>query len=334
MNRRTFNKLLGIGLGTLDHSFMKPLMKKKEYISKESHIGLIAPSGRLTQTKLQKAKKNLDVLGLKYTFSKYAAESDGYFAGTDAMRIHDLHAMYDNPEIDAIWCIRGGYGVTRIVDHLDYDLIGRNPKPIIGYSDITTLLAAIYQKTGNACYHGPVAASTMSEYTIDHLKPIYGLDKDMDIELSKSNIEMAKEKTVYQYRVINPGKAKGKLVGGNLSLLSAMVGTRHALQAKNKLVFLEDIGEEPYRVDRMLTQLISSGFFEGVRGVFLGVFAGCHKKDEHSKTLIEVISERIKRIEVPSAYGFSFGHIDDQCTFRFGQEAELNTEARTIRLFA
>lgn len=333
MDRRTFNKILGI-TWSIDPLFMKPLKKTKPYLSQKSHIGLIAPSGRLSAQHLEKAKSNLDALGLNYSFSKHVAESDGYLAGADHIRIHDLHAMYDNPEIDAIWCVRGGYGATRIIDYLDYKLIKRNPKPLIGYSDITALHTAIYQRTGSPCFHGPVAASTMSQYTIDHLKPLFGLEKDFVIRLSDKNLELGKEQSVFEYKEINPGKAKGKLIGGNLSLMSAMVGTPYAMDARDKLVFIEDIGEEPYRVDRMLTQLISSGFFKEVKGVVFGIFAGCHKKDEYSKTLIEVISERMSRIKAPSAYGFSFGHIDDQCSFQIGQEAELDTTARTITLFA
>jgi len=313
---------------------MKSTKKTKRYIHSDSHIGLIAPSGRLTEEKLEKAKKNLERLGLKYIFSKFSAESEGYLAGSDQKRIHDLHAMYADESIDAIWCVRGGYGATRILDYLDYDLIARNPKPLIGYSDITALLSSIYQKTGNPCFHGPVAASTMSDFTIEHLKPIYGLEKDFTIHLSKDNLALAEEKSVYAFKEIKKGKVKGELAGGNLSLISAMLGTDHALDSRNKLIFLEDIGEEPYRIDRMLTQLISSGFFDEVKGVIMGIFAGCHKQDPHSKTLIEVITERMQRVNAPSVYGFSFGHIDDQCSFEIGQEAMLDTDARTVTLFA
>ncbi len=336
MNRRNFNKTLSttIAFSTLDSTFMKPFKHKKPYLTKHSHIGLTAPSGRLDPTKLEKAKANLDRLGLRYSFSKNIGAQDGYLAGADHLRIHDLHAMYANPEIDAIWCARGGYGATRIIDYLDYKLIARNPKPLIGYSDITALLTSIHQKTGSPCFHGPVAASTMSEYTIEHLKPLFGLKENFKIHLSENNLALAEEKSVYQFKEITSGKAKGALVGGNLSLLTAMVGTPHALVAKGKLVFIEDIGEEPYRIDRMLTQLISSGFFDEVKGVILGIFAGCHKKDEHSKTLIEVVSERMQRVDAPSVYGFSFGHIDDQCSFQIGQEAELDTKKRTVTLFA
>jgi len=335
MKRRTFNAILSAGLmyGTISRSKMNAANKKTPYLRKDSNIGLIAPSGRLSEEKLAKAMKNLHGLGFKTNLAKNAMQTDGYLAGPDHVRIHDLHAMYADPEIDAIWCLRGGYGATRILDYLNFEIIAKNPKPLIGYSDITALLNTIYQKTGNPCFHGPVAASTMSEYTIEHLKPLYGLSSEYKIHLSKNNTKEAVDKSVYSYMEINPGKAKGKLVGGNLTLVSSLVGTAHAVQAKNKLVFLEDIGEEPYRVDRMLTQLISSGFLDSVKGVILGIFAGCHKKDENSKTLLETIKERMSRIDAPSAYGFSFGHIDDQCSFQIGQMAEMDTTAKTITLY-
>ncbi len=335
MHRRTFNKILSTGI--LANSFpiktMNTTTKKKRYLRPNSNVGLITPSGRITQEKLDKAIANIEALKINYTLADNVMANDGYLAGQDHLRIHDLHKMYADPDIDAIWCVRGGYGATRIVDYLNYELIAKNPKPLIGYSDITVLLNTIYQKTGSPCFHGPVAASTMSDYTIEHLKPLYGLDSKFTISIAAANIEKQTDKSVYQYKELVPGKAKGKLVGGNLTLISSMVGTDHALVAKDKLVFLEDIGEEPYRIDRMLTQLISSGFFEGVRGVILGVFAGCHKKDEHSKTLVEVVGERMSRIKAPSAYGFSFGHIDDQCSFEIGQMAEMDTGAKTISLF-
>jgi len=335
MKRRKFNTLISYGtiLQASGIHFMKYKQAAKQHALKSGDtIGLVCPSGRITTEKYQKAVKNMELLGLKIKHSKQILAFEGYLAGSDAQRLSDLHSMYLDDEVDAIWCIRGGYGATRLLDDLDFDLIRQHPKLIIGYSDITALINTIYQKTASPCVHGPVAASTFSDYTVKHLQPLFYPDQPHVISLSEKNTQLAEEKQVYKYEVINSGKATGELAGGNLSLIAALMGTAHQIETKGKLVFIEDIGEEPYRVDRMLTQLLSANFFDEAAGVVLGVFAGCHRKDELSNTLHHVVKDRLSKLEIPAVYGFSFGHINDQCTFPIGRVATLDTEMAEVRL--
>ena len=313
------------------HPFGSTEKKKFKPIKKGDTVGLVTPSGPISQKRLDNALANMKALGLKTYYTDQVMQIDGYLAGSDTERLHELHGMFQNPKIDAIWCVRGGYGATRYLDHLDFALIHENPKPLIGYSDITALLNTIHQNTGNPCFHGPIAGSIFSEYTKESLSPLFS-KTDTIFSLSANNIEKGEKESAYQYRVVVPGKIEGPLVGGNLSLLSALVGTQHEVDTKGKVIFIEDVGEEPYRIDRMLTQLITSGFFSEAKGIILGVFADCEKKDTNSWTLQETINERIEHIGLPCVYGFSFGHIKDQVTFPIGAYANMNSASATLTL--
>ena len=326
MNRRNFSKLIPTLMAAPLINNLDPNPKVKfKPLKKGDTVGLVTPSGPISQKRLDNALANMKALELKAVYTDQVMAIDGYLAGSDESRVQELHEMYENPKVDAIWSVRGGYGATRYLDQLDFDLIKKNPKPLIGYSDITALLNTIYQKTANPCFHGPIAGSLFSDYTQAGLAPLFS-KKEVDFSLSANNIERGKKESAYQYRVIVDGKIEGALCGGNLSLLTSLVGTKHAVETKGKVVFIEDVGEEPYRIDRMLTQLISSGFFNEVKGIILGVFADCEKKDEHSWTLQETITERLKVIGKPCVYGYSFGHIKDQLTFPIGRAIKLNPD--------
>ncbi len=334
MNRRECNTLIAksiIGTTVVPNGIMS-YKRKGKILRKGSIIGLVAPAGFVDKERLEKTIANLDHLGLKYKYSDNLLRKHGYLAGPDSMRLNELHDMYADNNIDGIWCVKGGYGTTRILDYLDFDLIRKNKKPLIGYSDITALLNTIHQKTGSPCFHGPIASSTLTDYTNHHLAPIFGLEKHHSILHSESNKAKGLSEDIYSFSTINSGKATGDLVGGNLTLLVSLLGTKHEVKTKNKLVFVEDVGEAPYRIDRMLTQLISAGFFNKVKGILFGVFVGCEQKNEQKQKLQEVIHERIKRLHVPAAYGLSFGHTDDQCTFPIGAKASFDADSGVVTL--
>jgi len=334
MNRRIFQKLLlkSAAVSLLPMPLNASPLKKSKPLKPGDTIGLIAPAGKIDQDRILKAIANLELLGLKVHYDKNILDRHGYLAGTDQRRLDEIHRMYSDSNIHGIWCIRGGYGTTRILDKLNFNLIKKNPKPLLGYSDITALLNTIYQNTGSPCFHAPVASSKFSPYTIKHLAPIFGLKKDLTIKNSNENISAGTSKSVFKSYTINKGIAQGKLAGGNLSLLVSLIGTKHQVDTKNKILFIEDIGEEPYRIDRMLTQMISAGQFKNVKGIALGVFAGCHRKDENSLTLEAVIRDRIGDLNIPAVYGFSFGHIDHQCTFPIGANAVLDAASNSVKL--
>ena len=203
---------------------------------------------------------------------------------------------------------------------------------MIGYSDITALLHAIYRETGLVCFHGPVASSDFTEYTVKHLKGVL-MDTNSTYPIHYATENDLEEDNSYRTKVIRPGKARGELTGGNLSLLSAMAGTKFKWKVKNKIVFLEDIGEKPYRIDRMLTQLLQSTKLHKAAGIILGVFEDCEPKEgDRSLSLIECLEDRLGHLNIPIIYGLSFGHIKNHFTIPMGIEAEMDTETRSLNL--
>lgn len=295
-------------------------------------VGLIAPGSPVPADKLANAWTNLESLGLKVRPGEYLEAHHGFLAGSDQNRIDDIHRMFSDPEIKAVWCVRGGYGCTRLLPHLDYRLIRRHPKILIGYSDITALLLAIYRQCGLVGFHGPVAVSEFTDYTraqVEHV--LFDGQGPMTISLASAYQEATN--SLYQARVIHHGKASGSLIGGNLSLISSMVGTDYTWKVKDKLLFLEDIGEKPYRIDRMLTQLRQSCDLRQAAGIALGIFEGCEAKPgDNSLSLAEVLNDRLGDLGIPVMYGLSFGHIDHQCTLPIGIKTTLDTANATIQL--
>ncbi len=303
----------------------KKLIKPKRLAAGDT-VGVIAPASAPATEDFDKALQNLADLGFKTKVGKHARGRKGFLAGTDAERLEDLHWAFGDPEVKAVWCVRGGYGVSRLLPNVDFNLIKKNPKVFIGYSDITALHLAISQNCGLVTFHGPVAASTYSDYPKKHVTDVLmNPSAPYRVELSPDN--QAKESNLFKTEVITKGKARGRLVGGNLSLLTALAGTPFGLQnTKGKILFTEDVGEQPYRVDRMFTQLRQSVNLRELAGIALGVFEDCNPKDANSQTLIEVVKDRLGDLGIPVIYGLSFGHIRDQFTLPVGIEAELDTE--------
>ena len=343
MHRRSFHKKLvaTLGFGTLlaacsstskvqsTSNITKSTIKPKRLKSGD-RIGLITPGSYIADDALEKAVQNLEKLGFKVELGKNIRAKRGFNAGTDAQRLEDLHTMFRNKDIDGIWCARGGYGCSRLLPYIDYKLLQNNPKVLIGYSDITALLQAIYLKTGLVGFHGPVGASEMTEYTQKEFVSVVmeGVSPHR-IELPGSQPEEA----VYQAYPLKAGKAKGALIGGNLSLVVSLAGTAFQIDFRDKLVFLEDVGEKPYRLDRMLTHLRQSYQLSNASGIALGVFNGCEAKaDDLSLSLKETLSDRLSDLDCPSFYGFSFGHIDNNCTLPIGILAEMDTQKQSLTL--
>ena len=340
MNRRFFTRNLALG------SFLpfvmngqksnrrpeRPALLKPHRLKEGDLVALITPGSYIPDSSLEKAVKNLEELGLNVAPGKNLRAKYGFVAGTDAQRLEDLHAAFANPEVKAVWCARGGYGCTRLLPYIDYQLIRKNPKVFIGYSDITALHLAFLQRAGLIGFHGPVASSTFNPYSVEHFRAVVMEGRSPHtIPLAEAYLEP--EDDLYKYFTLRKGRVQGELQGGNLSLLAAMAGTEFELDATNKLVFLEDIEERPYRVDRMLTQLRQSASFHQAAGFALGIFDGCSPDEgENSLSLKDTVIDRLADIPVPAAYGLSFGHISQQCTLPLGVMVELDTEARTLRL--
>ncbi|MCK9424951.1 MAG: LD-carboxypeptidase [Ignavibacteriaceae bacterium] len=340
MRRRNFLSAVGVASASLvlspritfAESFTKTIKPKK--LQTGDTIGLISPGGFITEQQFEEAKTNILSLGFSVVAAKNILNRYGYLAGTDKERADDLHEMFGNKKIDGIVCVRGGYGCARVLDFLDFNLIKNNPKILIGYSDITALLYGIFSQTGLIGFHGPVATSTFNEFSVNNFKNVL-MNPQKQISL-QSAVEDA-IKNEYKPFVIRSGKAKGKLVGGNLSIVASLIGTKYDVDTKGKIIFLEEVGEEPYRVDRMLTQMIQAGKFKHASGVALGVFTKCESKPDQSGiansfSLPEVLRERLFQLRIPVLYGLSFGHVVNKFTLPFGINVALDVDNQKLTL--
>lgn len=337
MQRRKFTQLLALTALTpaLNAKIQKQIatLLKPEKLKHGDTVALVAPASPIPKDKFDIALKNIESLGLQVKYSKEVFNQYGFLAGTDSERLKDFASYLADPNIKAIWALRGGYGCTRLLPHLDMEQVLCNPKIIIGYSDLTALLNAIYECSGLVGFHGPVAISRpFTEYTKDMVqKTLFGSTKGMVIPYMEQT-EPGEKFSAEKY-VINPGKSEGVLVGGNLSLLAAMCGTPYLPDFTGKIVFLEDIGEKPYRIDRMIVQLLQAGNLRKAAGIVLGVFNDClPDQGDKSLSLRETLELNLKPLKIPVMYGFTFGHVPDMCTFPIGINAAIDTEKFEIKL--
>lgn len=342
MKRRYFSQLLALTpilapschYGSVNEIKERHKIIKPKALKKGDTVGFIAPGSPIKQEKFDNAVKNMEKMGLKVKYTETIFKQDKYLAGSDNERLKDIHAMFEDKEVNAIWCLRGGYGCTRIIDKIDYEIIKRNPKILIGYSDITALILAIFYKTGLVGFHGPVATSRIfTEFTASQAEQIlFGKSKDKHKIPFQAQTE---EKYVAGHKpyIVNMGTATGPLIGGNLSLLVCLPGTSFAPSYKDKIVFIEDLDEKPYRIDRMLTFLLASTDLAQAAGIVLGVWDNCDTKDpETSFTLKEVFIDRLRPLNIPCFYGHTFGHVSDICTFPIGIQASINTQTMDVVL--
>lgn len=319
--------LSAAGLSTSATTKRKPKKIKPNRLKEGDTIAFISPGSFLDDDGLQKAVQNVEGLGCKIMLSKNIRAHRGFLAGSDQQRLDDLHWAFSDKQVDAIWCARGGYGCSRLLPNIDYGTIKKNPKILIGYSDVTALLNAVSQQTGLVTFHGPVAASDFTDYTKKHLQAVLFDGKEKHtISLPPTSENHVEPFSLY------PKKVKGKLVGGNLSLLAAMAGTPYAVDFQGKIAFIEDIGEKPYRIDRMLTQLRQACNLEKSCAVALGDFTDCDAEAPESLTLKETLIDRLDFKNVPVGFRFPFGHTSDQCTLPIGTEVELDVERMEICL--
>ncbi len=311
----------------------KKIIKAKR-LKKGNRVGVITPASFISDEGLERTVKNLENLGLKVELSKHIRARHGDFAGTDEQRLEDVHYMFSNTDIDAIWCARGGYGSARILPRLDYKLIRNNPKVFIGYSDITAMHCAIRKYSGLVTFHGPVGSTEHTDYTLNQLqKVLFEGVAPHTITLSAANQILATEDDTYKTLNLHEGMAEGELVGGNLSLLAGAVGTPYAPEVKGKILLIEDIGEKPYRIDRMLTSLRQAWPLDKVAAIALGVFNDCENKEgSQALDLQQTLEDRLGDLNVPIIYGLSYGHIDNMSTLPIGVRTRIDTKTQTMTL--
>jgi muramoyltetrapeptide carboxypeptidase len=262
--------------------------------------------------------ENARQLGWEPLVAEHARERTGYLAGSDADRLADLNRAAADDAIDAVWCLRGGYGCTRLLDGIDYAAWRRRPKALIGYSDITALHAAIGSRADLVTFHGPTARSALSPFTLDSLRAA--------VALGVEPCGVAAEA-----RTLFPGRARGPLVGGNLALLSALSGTPYAPWVDGAILILEDVNEPVYRIDRMLTQLRLSGAIGRCKGVVFGGFTDIPPDpDDHERSLEVVLAEFAETVRLPCIASAPIGHVADYWTVPLGAVGVLDAEERAL----
>jgi muramoyltetrapeptide carboxypeptidase len=298
---------------------------------------MVAPSAAPNEPdRIRFAIDTVESLGFKVKPGTHLYDRDGYLAGSDAARAADLNAMFADDGVDAIWCVRGGYGASRILPALDYALMQQKPKALIGYSDITALHMAIHRHAGLVTFHGPVAFRAFTPYSLGELKRVLWTGETPVRLGGPPPFERTEGRVDWENRVATlvPGKARGRLLGGNLCLMSHLCGTPYFPDLRGAILFLEDVEEAYYRIDRMLTQLWLSGALAGVAGVAFGKFTNCDPSAFflQNRPLEDILAERCRALGVPAVSGIMVGHIEDQTTLPVGCLAELDADAGTLTL--
>ena len=297
-------------------------------------VGLVTPASNVPEDQeLHIAMDLVRSLGFIAKPSANLFSRTQYLAGTDKQRADDLNAMFADPEVDAIFCVRGGYGSGRLLRYLDYDMIAANPKVILGYSDITAILNAIYLRTGLITFHGPIAGGNFSDYTYDQYNRIL-VEPTSTTEIGNPPVFETRPGVVDWENRLTPivsGSAEGHLVGGNLSLVVTLLGTPFEPNFDGAILFLEDVSEPPYSVDRMLTHLWMTGKLERVAGIVLGKFTD-DDYDSNTFSMEQVIRDRFEPLGIPTLRGTMIGHIEDKTVVPIGIQARLDVDAGTLTL--
>ena len=287
-------------------------------------IGLINPAGEIEREDINEIQEFLLESGFKIKLGKHIFDQYGYLAGSDENRAKDVNEMFADNDVKALLTLRGGWGCNRILPLLNYDLIAQNPKIIMGYSDITSLLLAIYEKTGIITFHGAVGISTWNDFTINYIERIL-IEKEAITLRNSPNTPV---------ETITSGKARGRILGGNLSVLTSMIGSSYLPQWENTILFVEEIGEDIYRIDRMLTQLKLSGILEKISGFIFAQCTNCKDEEDTSPslTLEQVLADHIQPLNIPAWYGSMIGHIKDKFTIPVGLNVEIDADLGTITM--
>lgn len=276
--------------------------------------------------------ESLAALGLKARLGAHLLDRHGYLAGTDEARASDVMAMFADPEVQAVHALRGGWGCARLLPHLDFDVIGRHPKILLGYSDLTALLLPVHAKTGLVTFHGMNGSSEWNRFNVDWFRRVLmeGEAVTMRNPIDAGELLAPVENRI---RTITPGVARGRLLGGNLTVLSSLVGTGLLPDFRGAILFLEDVQEAPYRIDRMLTQLALAGILRQVRAVIWGRCTRCSPGEGFgSLTIGDILRHHVEPLGVPAWEGAQIGHIPRQFIMPIGVEAEVDATAGTIRL--
>lgn len=305
---------------------------KPRRLSPGDTVGLVLPaSATFRRDDIAFAREQLEALGLKVAVGEHAYDRHGYFAGTDRDRASDINRMFEDDRIHGVICYTGGWGSPRVLPYLDYDLIARKPKVLAGFSDITALLNAIHQRTGLVTFHSPTGSSTWETYSVENFRRVVMTPEPAGLLAApekRSDVLVDRTNRIVQ---LHGGKASGRLIGGNLTLLAALMGTPYEVETAKAILFTEDVEEAPYRIDRMLTQLALGGKFDDIAGFVFGRCTRCEETPS-SFSVEDVLRDRFGNGPKPAISGLSFGHIEQKLTLPVGVMATLDADERTLRI--
>lgn len=294
---------------------MTTRIRKPAPLAPGDRVAVLAPGAAVDAAALEDGIRELEALGLVVVRGKHLLDRRGYLAGSDAERLADLTAAFRDPEIRGIIAARGGYGCGRLLPLLDAELFRAHPKVFVGHSDLTYLLSYLGSEAGMVTFHGPLVAALSKKAATSLFAMVSG---------ARAPWQQAAAE------VIRPGTGEGRLVGGCLSIVTAMLGTPWALPTKGRILFLEDVNEKPYRIDRMLTQLRQAGAFDGVAGVVFGEMVGCSATPGEAVSVRDVIRDAFERAPFPVAFGLPSGHGAGTVTLPLGVRAQLAGERLTL----
>jgi muramoyltetrapeptide carboxypeptidase len=293
-------------------------------------VGLITPGTYVSDPdRLALAVRTVEYFGLRPRMGRNVGKRIGYLGGSDEERLADLHEMFRDPEVKAVFSIRGGYGSEHLLDRIDYDLLRRRPKVFLGYSDITSLHLAIQKRAGLVTFHGPMMISAFTEFTQKWFRR--ALFEPQPLGALANPPEANQLRPAHTLRRVRGGKARGRLTGGNLTLVCATLGTPYEIDTRGRIVFLEDVDEEPYSIDRLLTQLRLAGKLEQAAGIVFGECSNCRPREwkpsfESTFSLGEVLDRVLGGLKAPVLSGLAIGHTDDQLTLPLGVMAALDAD--------
>lgn len=340
MEKRTFLKSLGLLAGSLPFFTLESSAKNSapstllpKAFKKGDTVGLISPSAATAdRMEFTFAKEALEALEFKVKLGENLDNRYGHLAGTDMERANDLNQMFADPEVKAVICIRGGSGASRILPLLDYAMIAKNPKPLLGYSDITALHCAIYSQTGMVTFHGPNGSGSWNSFNVKQFEQMFFEKEKMTFknEQTKSDDLVVKSNRIQTLRA---GQVEGKILGGNLTVLTALSGTAYYPDFQDAILFIEDIGEDPYRIDRMMSTLMLNGTLGKIKGFIFGQCSDCEPGGGYgSLSVDQVLDDYILPLGIPAYTGAMIGHLPKQFIVPVGAKVQMDAEEGIVRM--
>jgi muramoyltetrapeptide carboxypeptidase len=339
MNRRQFAKSSAAAAAAaltswpLPASAERPRVVRPRRLAEGDTVAIVAPASATFNTlDLRIAVESLEALGLKVKLGEHLLDRHGYLAGRDQARAADINRSFADGSVRAVLPLRGGWGTSRLLPFLDFDRIRRNPKIVLGYSDITSLHMAIAAQTGLVTFHGPNGMGRWDEFSVNWVRRILFGAEAVTLENLQTKGDFLVQ-TEHRIQTIRPGTARGRILGGNLTVLTAIVGSPYVPDFDGAILFLEDVGEDIYRIDRMLTTLKLAGALDRIRGFIWGTCSECEPGEGFgSLTFEELFADHIAPLEVPAWQGAMIGHRTPQFTIPQGIDVEIDATTGRIQM--